>query len=84
MGNRALRPGGPRGRVPVRDAQCLPDDLLRLVFLVSKMLEWTKEIRMGNTFTSDEFFQHYYFLTSIHCIHLLIGFVVLGVVVYQL
>ena len=27
---------------------------------------------------------HYFFLTSIHCIHVLIGFVVLGVVVYQL
>jgi nitric oxide reductase NorE protein len=55
-----------------------------LVFLISKALEWIKEIQMGNTFTSDEFFQHYFFLTSIHCIHVLIGFVVLGVVVYQL
>ena len=55
-----------------------------LVFLTSKVLEWVREIRMGNTFTSNEFFQHYYFLTSIHCIHVLIGFIVLGVVVYQL
>ena len=55
-----------------------------LVFLTSKVLEWVKEIQMGNTFTSNEFFQHYFFLTSIHCIHVLIGFVVLGVVVYQL
>jgi nitric oxide reductase NorE protein len=55
-----------------------------LVFLASKITEWVMEIRMGNTFTSNEFFQHYYFLTSIHCIHLLIGFVVLGVVIYQL
>ena len=55
-----------------------------LVFLTSKVLEWIKQIQMGNTFTSDEFFQHYFFLTSIHCIHVLIGFVVLGVVVYQL
>ena len=58
--------------------------LFGLVFLTSKVVEWVKEIGMGNTFTSDEFFQHYYFLTSIHCIHVLIGFVVLGVVVYQL
>src|ERR1700748_3641916 len=50
-----------------------------LVFLVS-----IRQIHMGNTFTSNEFFQHYYFLTSIHCIHVLIGFVVLGVLVYQL
>jgi nitric oxide reductase NorE protein len=55
-----------------------------LTFLISKVAEWIMEIRMGNTFTSDEFFQHYYFLTSIHCIHVLIGFIVLGVVVYQL
>ena len=55
-----------------------------LVFLASKIFEWITEIRMGNTFTSDEFFQHYFFLTSIHCIHVLIGFVVLGVLVYQL
>ena len=55
-----------------------------LVFLVSKVLEWVKEIHMGNTFTSNEFFQHYFFLTSIHCIHVLIGFIVLGIVVYQL
>ena len=55
-----------------------------LVFLVSKVLEWVREIHLGNTFTSNEFFQHYFFLTSIHCIHVLIGFVVLGVVVYQL
>lgn len=54
------------------------------VFLVGKIIEWVAQIRMGNTFTSDEFFQHYFFLTSIHCIHVLIGFVVLGVVVYQL
>jgi nitric oxide reductase NorE protein len=55
-----------------------------LVFLISKVLEWIKEIQLGNTFTSDEFFQHYFFLTSIHCIHVLIGFIVLGVLVYQL
>jgi nitric oxide reductase NorE protein len=55
-----------------------------VAFLVSKVLEWITEIRMGNTFTSSEFFQHYFFLTSIHCVHLLIGFVVLGVIVYQL
>ena len=53
-------------------------------FLVSKVFEWVKEIRLSNTFTSNEFFQHYFFLTSIHCVHLLIGFVVLGVVAYQL
>ena len=55
-----------------------------IVFLTSKVLEWIKQIHMGNTFTSNDFFQHYFFLTSIHCIHVLIGFLVLGVLVYQL
>ncbi|MGW4096515.1 cytochrome c oxidase subunit 3 [Mycobacterium sp. NPDC004974] len=55
-----------------------------VIFLAGKIVEWVTQVRMGNTFTSDEFFQHYFFLTSIHCIHVLIGFVVLGVVVYQL
>ena len=55
-----------------------------VMFLISKALEWLQEIHMGNTFTSDEFFQHYFFLTSLHCIHVLIGFIVLGVVIYQL
>jgi nitric oxide reductase NorE protein len=55
-----------------------------VAFLVSKVVEWIKEIRLGNTFTSTEFFQHFFFLTSIHLLHLLIGFVVMGVAVYQL
>ena len=55
-----------------------------IVFLASKVTEWIKQIHLGNTFTSNDFFQHYFFLTSIHCIHVLIGFIVLGVLVYQL
>jgi nitric oxide reductase NorE protein len=55
-----------------------------LVFLVLKIFEWVRLIHMGDTFTSSQFFQYYYFLTAIHCVHLLIGFVVLGVLIYQL
>lgn len=58
--------------------------LFGFVFLVSKVLEWAAEIGQGFTFTTDEFFSFYYFLTAIHFIHLLIGFVVLGVAVHQL
>jgi nitric oxide reductase NorE protein len=39
---------------------------------------------MGNTFTSSQFFQYYFFLTAIHVVHLLIGFVVIGVLIVQL
>jgi nitric oxide reductase NorE protein len=55
-----------------------------VVFMVSKVLEWARQIHLGNGFSSNEFFTYYYFLTGIHFVHLLIGFVVLGVVIYQL
>lgn len=58
--------------------------LFGFVFLVSKVLEWSTEIGRGFSFTTDEFFSFYYFLTAIHFLHLLIGFVVLGVAVHQL
>ena len=55
-----------------------------LVFLCSKVFEWARQIQMGNGFGSSDFFTYYFFLTGIHFVHLLIGFVVLGVVIYQL
>src|SRR5262245_39798453 len=58
--------------------------LFGFVFLVSKVSEWASKIGQGFTFTTDEFFSFYYFLTAIHFIHLLIGFVVLAVAVHQL
>jgi nitric oxide reductase NorE protein len=58
--------------------------LFGFAFLVSKVREWAVGIGQGFTFTSDEFFSFYYFLTAIHFIHLLIGFVVLSVAVHQL
>ena len=54
------------------------------VFLVSKVSEWIAEIDKGFTFSTNEFFSFYYFLTAIHFLHLLIGFIVLGVVVDRL
>ena len=54
------------------------------VFLFFKVFEWARLVHMGNGFDSNDFFTYYYFLTGIHFVHLLIGFVVLGVVVYQL
>lgn len=55
-----------------------------LVFLVSKVFEWARQIHLGNGVSSGDFFTYYYFLTGIHFVHLLIGFVVLGVAVYRL
>ncbi|MBV8347854.1 MAG: cytochrome c oxidase subunit 3 family protein [Mycolicibacterium sp.] len=55
-----------------------------VVFMVAKVFEWTRLIRMGFGFSTNEFFSHYFFLTGIHFLHLLIGFVAVGVIVYQL
>src|ERR1700751_2970546 len=54
------------------------------IFLFFKVFEWARLVRMGNGLNSNDFFTYYFFLTGIHFVHLLIGFVVLGVVVYQL
>jgi nitric oxide reductase NorE protein len=58
--------------------------LFGFVFLVSKVLEWATKIEEGFGFTTNEFFSFYYFLTAIHFLHLLIGFVVLAIGIYQL
>lgn len=54
------------------------------VFLVVKLIEWARLVRKGDGFDSNDFFTYYFFLTGIHFVHLLIGFVVLGIIVYQL
>lgn len=54
------------------------------LFLALKVAEWVRQIHLGNTFSSNDFFQYFFFLTAIHVVHLLIGFVALGVLVYQL
>ena len=53
------------------------------VFLFFKVFEWVRLVRRGNGLDSNDFFTYYFFLTGIHFVHLLIGFVVLGVVIYQ-
>jgi len=53
-------------------------------FVGLKLLEWARLLGEGHGFGSAEFFSFYYFLTGIHVLHVLIGFVVLGVAVWQL
>jgi nitric oxide reductase NorE protein len=57
---------------------------LGVAFFALKVTEWAHLVGDGHTFTSNDFMQHYFFLTSIHAIHLIIGFVVLGILVRQL
>ncbi|OBJ87526.1 cytochrome c oxidase subunit 3 family protein [Mycobacterium asiaticum] len=54
------------------------------VFLCCKVFEWSRLVGEGHGPDSDDFFAYYFFLTGIHFIHLLIGFVVLGIIVYRL
>jgi len=58
--------------------------LFALGFLVSKVVEWATKIAQGFTFTTDEFFSYYFFLTGIHFLHVLIGLLVLAVAVREL
>ena len=57
---------------------------LGVVFVAAKVFEWTRLIRMGYGFSANEFFSQYFFLTAIHLLHVLIGFVAVGVIIYQL
>jgi nitric oxide reductase NorE protein len=56
---------------------------LGVVFLAFKLVEWVHLVSGGNTFTSSDFMQYFFFLTGMHTIHVLIGFVVLGVLVHE-
>jgi nitric oxide reductase NorE protein len=64
--------------------QVLATGACGLVFVGLKLFEWSLKLGQGFGFSSNEFFSFYYFLTAIHVLHVLIGFVVLGVAVYQL
>lgn len=54
------------------------------VFLFFKVFEWVRLVNSGHGFDSNDFFTYYFFLTGIHFVHLLIGFVALGVIAYRL
>lgn len=58
--------------------------LLGLLFAGAKLYEWSLKVGQGLNFSTNQFFSFYYFLTGMHLLHVLVGFVVLGVVVYQL
>lgn len=58
--------------------------LCGVLFITSKLFEWSSKIHQGFEFSTNSFFSFYYFLTGIHVLHVLIGFVFLSVVIYQL
>lgn len=55
-----------------------------LLFVGSKLLEWSTKVRDGYELSTNTFFSFYYFLTGIHVVHVLMGFGFLGVMLYQL
>jgi nitric oxide reductase NorE protein len=55
-----------------------------LLFTALKLYEWSVEIGKGFSFTTNRFFSFYYFLTGMHLLHVLVGFIALGVVYHQI
>ena len=72
------------GRYRVANRLAIAAVGLGVIFSALKLVEWVRLIHEGNTFTSSYFMQYYFFLTGMHAIHLLIGFVALGVLLYRL
>jgi nitric oxide reductase NorE protein len=72
------------GAVRTATANAYLTAALGAAFGISKVTEWILLVHGGHGFSSNEFFMYYFFLTGIHLLHLLIGFITLGVVIYQL
>jgi nitric oxide reductase NorE protein len=54
------------------------------MFAALKLYEWTSAVAEGHTFTSNDFFMFYYFLTGVHLLHLLCGLLVLAMLARHL
>ncbi len=48
-------------------------------FLILKGYEWTSKLMQGITLGTNAFFMHYYVMTGVHVLHVLIGLVFLAV-----
>ena len=57
---------------------------LGTIFATSKLTEWSYEIRRGYTFSTNDFFSFYFFLTGIHVVHVLIGVVFMAAAIHNL
>ena len=72
------------GRYDTAKLQALLTMVCGALFVALKIVEWTAKVRQGFMFSTNSFFSFYYFLTAIHVLHVLIGFVVLGLVVREI
>jgi nitric oxide reductase NorE protein len=48
-------------------------EALGVLFIVLKLYEWAKQLAVQHTFTSNEFFSFYFFLTGMHLLHVFLG-----------
>jgi nitric oxide reductase NorE protein len=55
-----------------------------LAFIAIKTYEWTRLAHEGFTFAHNNFFMFFFALTGVHLFHVLMGFVVLGVLRHEL
>jgi heme/copper-type cytochrome/quinol oxidase subunit 3 len=51
-----------------------------VTFLVIKGFEWTHEIGLGYTITSNNFWSFYYTAAGLHALHVIAGVVIMGIV----
>lgn len=57
---------------------------LGCAFVISKLSEWRFELSQGYSFETNDFFAFYFFLTGIHVVHVLVGFVFMGAAIRAL
>lgn len=55
-----------------------------ILFIISKVFEYSAKFAHGHVIESNEFFTYYYFLTGVHVFHVTIGFVVLAAMIREL
>jgi nitric oxide reductase NorE protein len=72
------------GRYDIAQQQVYATIAFGVLFIGSKLLEWSNKIDEGYTLTTNGFFTFYYFLTGIHVVHVLLGFGFLAVAIRQM
>jgi nitric oxide reductase NorE protein len=55
-----------------------------VLFIIIKMIEWSREISHGYTLPKNYFFMFYFMLTGVHLLHVLLGLLILGIVYREL
>jgi nitric oxide reductase NorE protein len=48
-------------------------------FALVKSFEWYSKLRLGLTISTNRFFMHYYMMTGVHFVHVLLGLVILAI-----